>query len=454
MPAGCKMMNVKPLNRGRKNVKSDIFLESVEEAMRVVNDTLINKADDEIDITTISKKFMSPEVDANIWRMNVEAAETTLQYIFNVLHHHCYLLAVKEGKPKLYKLITSGMPKYFADKISENPEFQDYAKHLDEYRILQCIVKDSGDEKKMSKEYVNFFDSIDNKLKNGVYILNLTDAVLLRKDGRTPWGEEHPYANKQMIPILGGSGAVGYYDIPIPNYDDIRIVMGYTKLDSYETIWEKKKAKAVFRGSPSGCGTSAKTNMRIRLAEMKIDPNILDAGITRDTEGTVRFDPIDGLSVLNTTAKKVGFMNLYEQSKHKYLIHIDGNVAAYRLLQSMLTGSLILKVKGKYTLWVDHILEDGVHYVGVKEDLSDLEEKIRWCMEHDKECEKIAKAGFDFVERHLVGPFIKSFVMKTLYYSTHEDGVLTPEFFGGYKKTRRHKLKNRRGTKRRLRHKK
>ena len=41
-------------------------------------------------------------------------------------------------------------------------------------------------------------------------------------------------------------------------------------------------------------------------------------------------------------------MPMEEQSKYKYIIHIDGNVNAYRLLNSMLTGSLILRVKSEY----------------------------------------------------------------------------------------------------------
>jgi len=479
MPAGCKMMNLKiQENNNNNNIvslkspeKGETILESYEEALAIAKDCLEQISDNIVS----PKKYdlgsyiaLPDEVNDGVWEQSIDAAQRTLEYIFNVLHHSCYMLAVNGGKSTLYKLKTSGIPEYYKEEIREaarkNPAFSEYVTKLDELRILQCIVKSRGKEEGMSVEYKRFFEEFGNVLPNGVYILNLTDAVLFRKDKLTPWGESNPLLEGKLLPILGGSGAVGFHDIPIPNYDDIRIVLGYAKLDKYETDWSKKKDKAVFRGSPSGCGTTAETNMRIRIAEMKMDPKLLDAGITRVGAGIPRFDPVVGMSILQTSAKKIGFMTLVDQSKHKYMVHIDGNVAAYRLLQSMMTGSVILKVKGRYTLWVDHLLQDGVHYVGVNEDLSDLEEKIRWCIDHDKECEEMAKRSYEFAKEMLTRERVES-VFTTLLWSVYEQShpvvnsvnerVMRHIFSnkGGhrYKKSRRVEKHKRRTTKRRLR---
>ena len=51
--------------------------------------------------------------------------------------------------------------------------------------------------------------------------------------------------------------------------------------------------------------------------------------------------------------------------------------------------------------WFQEFLVDEVHYVSVSRDLSDLEEKIRWCIENDKECEQIAKNAKDFYDKYL-----------------------------------------------------
>jgi c-di-AMP phosphodiesterase-like protein len=84
-------------------------------------------------------------------------------------------------------------------------------------------------------------------------------------------------------------------------------------------------------------------------------------------------------------------LNKIEQSEYKYLLYIEGNVAAHRLLVDMLLGSVILYVDTEYKLWFEHLLEENVHYVKVKRDLSDLIQKILWCREHDEACKEIAK---------------------------------------------------------------
>jgi hypothetical protein len=426
MPTGCKMLNLgyKPKNKQIFTKETDLFLKSADEAFEVAA-AAIQSAQEEPTLPDVKYEVPS-EVNSSEWSMTLEAARNTMDYIYYEIYHTCYMLTVVQGKPTLYKLNTDGIPNHYKEEIktaaAKNPKFKVYEENLDDLRILQCIVKERAEESNMSAPYSRFFKNYKIPLPNGAYILNLTDAVLLRKDFKTPWGGNSKYTHGRFLPVLGGSGAVGFFDIPIVNYDDLSIAQNPTKLATYETDWSKKKAKAVFRGSPSGCGTNAETNMRIKIAEMKTDPAILDAGITRIAEGTPRFDPVRGLSILDTTAKKIGFMNLVEQSKHKYIVHIDGNVAAYRLLHTMMTGSLILKVKGKYTMWTDHMVKDGVHYIGINEDLSDLEEKIRWCMEHDTECETIAQNAYEFAKMALSKEYVDVAFAQTMW-ATYKSSI-------------------------------
>ena len=96
-------------------------------------------------------------------------------------------------------------------------------------------------------------------------------------------------------------------------------------------------------------------------------------------------------------------------------MHVDGNVAAYRLLKTMLLGSVILKVAGKYDLWVEQLLQDGVNYISVKEDLSDLIEKIEWCKSHDEECKTIAENGTLLAKKVLDKNFVNDSFIKILW---------------------------------------
>jgi hypothetical protein len=138
--------------------------------------------------------------------------------------------------------------------------------------------------------------------------------------------------------------------------------------------------------------------------------------ITVKQEG-LKFDPAEGLGRLDMskTLKPVERLTLEQQAKYKYILHVDGNVAAYRLLKMMTLGSLILKVRGPYTTWVDHVLKDREHYISVKEDLSNLQEVLEWCKGHDEECKAIAQRGREFADNALKREFVEASFAKLLW---------------------------------------
>ena len=113
-------------------------------------------------------------------------------------------------------------------------------------------------------------------------------------------------------------------------------------------------------------------------------------------------------------APLVSELNWKQQSDYKYILHVDGNVVAYRLLKSMLTNSIILRVKSDFIHWCDGELKPGIHYVEIKKDLSDLREKLDWCKNHDVECKQIADAGYAFAKRVLTDEVIQSSFLNRL----------------------------------------
>lgn len=381
------------------------------------------------------------ELYNDIWKINLTSLRNTLKYIFNKLHHQCYMLCIINNSPIIYKFEMQETAPTFEKAIKEKhiPQLQHNTLITKEQknnimrelqtpvRILQCILKKYNTKREHTDDINEYTNVINNmKLPNGVFILNLTDAVILKEDGREPFpmvtGNNHllEYNYKQHIPIMSMSGQYGYYDIPIPNYDDIMVInnknMDYS---NFIIDWEKKKIiKAVFRGGPSGCGYTNDTNMRVKLAMMKskyLDVQLKGNANTINSK-SIRFDPIYGLGMLNTCIKPAKkFLTMAEQSNYKYIIHIDGNVNAYRLLTTMRTGSLILRVESVYKSWVEHLIFPNIHYIPIKPDLSDLEKKINWCLENDDKCKLISRKGLEFSINVLNGDFIKSYFQKMLW---------------------------------------
>ncbi len=375
------------------------------------------------------------ESQSPIWKMTPEALENTLKYIMEYLCHSCYLLCVKDNVGELFKLETKKTADVYKpifqraiDDVAKNTTLTERQKSMIQsrlqsgkpLRVMQCVIKEYSDETTFTQEYQDLFDGLT--IPNGVYILNLTDAVILRQDGKHPFqmvvgqsADIGAFKSLPFIPIFSLSGQKGYYDIPFPNYDDVsNIIDGPTiQTRNFNTDFSKKRSQAVFRGGPTGCGYTPETNSRLKLAT--IESPLLDVGISGKgylvNTNNIRFDPVYGLGMLNTNIKSSQkFMTMEEQSQYKYIIHVDGNVNAYRLLTTMATGSVILRVESEYVSWFDHIIKPNVHYIPVRADLSDLLDVINNCEANPDMCNTISQNAVSVANALSTEDAIKSIV--------------------------------------------
>jgi hypothetical protein len=77
---------------------------------------------------------------------------------------------------------------------------------------------------------------------------------------------------------------------------------------------------------------------------------------------------------------------------YKYILNIDGNASTWDATAwKMNSGSVIFKVDGPWIQWFYSEYLPYVHYIPIKDDMSDLQEKYMWCEEHPEECEKIVE---------------------------------------------------------------
>jgi hypothetical protein len=130
--------------------------------------------------------------------------------------------------------------------------------------------------------------------------------------------------------------------------------------------------------------------MEFEKSKNPIRMNLLDVGITAANKKKYHFHKDTGLGFIENVPL-VNKLTKQQQSKYKYVLELEGNVAAHRIASDMLFGSVSLIVESGYTLWFQHLLKPYVHYIPIKGDFSDVVEKLEWCHEHDDECQQIAK---------------------------------------------------------------
>lgn len=125
-----------------------------------------------------------------------------------------------------------------------------------------------------------------------------------------------------------------------------------------------KKRTAVWRGQPFN---------PMRLALIKAF-----AGNTRHDIGHVG-------PVVEGVAPKPP-LSIAAQLAYRYVVSIEGNDVATNLKWVMASHSLCLMPKPKFEAWfMEGRLQPGVHYVAVRDDFSDLEEKIAYYERNEDE---------------------------------------------------------------------
>jgi len=171
--------------------------------------------------------------------------------------------------------------------------------------------------------------------------------------------------------------------------------------------WECKQHIAVWRGKLTGYLASAikgktiseicDSISRCLLVKKYSNSSLLNVGIS-ESEANQDF----GVS-LQYVLKDI--MSMEEQLQYKMIIVMEGNDVATSLKWALYSRSLVLmKVPSFTSFAMEEWLEPWTHYVPLKSDLSDVEEKIRWVMEHDEEARIISERATLFIHDLLFHP--------------------------------------------------
>ena len=217
----------------------------------------------------------------------------------------------------------------------------------------------------------------------------VTEIVCDTSDGDWPGFSEFAFASYDpAISLLPDP-----YFFRHKGYQEIRRLAALNTLD-----WSARSDEIIWRGSVTGMGLSS------------LDPSLQHhPGVVQRLRMATRCLPLDvdfrfvpggGGDKLDVVLKKAGLIaeRIPTETwlKHKFAIDIDGFSNAWdNLFHRLLMGCCVLKVGSNFGFkqWYYDQLEPFHHYVPVRADMSDLEEKIDWVRSHDNEAREIAANG-------------------------------------------------------------
>ena len=170
--------------------------------------------------------------------------------------------------------------------------------------------------------------------------------------------------------------------------------------------WFARKPCIVWRGGPNGHGLCSKTQMdwrdqtiRQRVRLCLLSQQLQNADHTLPIDCAITPSPRDN-SLTVQRLREVGIVGTRVPSnswlQYQFAIDIDGNANAFtNFFTRLLFGCCILKISSPYNFqqWYYHRLKPWVHFIPVATNLSNLEERIRWCFDHPHQCYDIARAG-------------------------------------------------------------
>ncbi|WP_086774376.1 glycosyl transferase family 90 [Vibrio coralliirubri] len=174
---------------------------------------------------------------------------------------------------------------------------------------------------------------------------------------------------------------------PIEGDNDNSIILKLNAIRHYVFIekdkpYKSKKNMVVWRGA------GFRSN-RLKLLKMFVDHPKFDIGETRP----LKADP-------KLSKYKKAPLSLAEQLEYKFIISLEGRDVATNLKWIMSSNSLCFTPKLRYETWfMEGKLKAGIHFVEVKDDFSDLVQKMNYYLEHPDEAEAIIQNANQWVEQ-------------------------------------------------------
>lgn len=318
------------------------------------------------------------------------------------------------------KKLESGVNQAQLDKIWNNVDLKNSMAMIRVQIIDQKLYVDSYD---IRNDRYSFIYYLENLLKK--YQINDADFIIYDKDFIVP-GE----LEKKVLGVPAFMQSINLdsvYEKDLFLLPDTYMITGDwpNLIDRIEKAnflydWNNKINKVFWKGTLTGGSDDIDApDMSIRLKLVilsKLYPNMIDAQlkayhrVIKDKNGQYKtsiadflFGPHTHLKENEDTLYETEHLPEEDHLKYKYLLSLDGNTAAWRRIPwIMLSNSVLVKQESNKMQWFYPAIKPYVHYVPVKEDLTDIFQQIEWMKTHDAELLQISQNAQNFVKNNLM----------------------------------------------------
>ena len=152
-----------------------------------------------------------------------------------------------------------------------------------------------------------------------------------------------------------------------------------------DILFQNKKSQIFWRGASSGKFHEKRYNF-VKLYFNNLNCNV---GLSRNEYNDSTLTPY-----LKSKALPTQFLNF------KYIMSIEGNDKDSGLQWKLNSNSVVFMPRPTKISWLmEDTLVPGKHYILIKDDFSDIDEKFKWCEKHPKICERISKNAKTFMQK-------------------------------------------------------
>jgi len=154
-----------------------------------------------------------------------------------------------------------------------------------------------------------------------------------------------------------------------------------------DTPFEKKINTVYWRGATTG--SPHKLANRFTLVKKWFHHPNMDIGFSEICQGKDNYSQF-----------VKGKDKIKDFLKYKYILSVEGNDKDSGIQWKLNSNSLVMMAKPRCTSWLmETTLIPNYHYLLLKDDFSDLEEKILLCNKHPNECKKIIRNANKFMSQ-------------------------------------------------------